>query len=60
MLRVETEWVRMRFPDRRAMKREMCVPRLSVARATPPLNFTPTTDVPVTAGDEVCALGPLV
>jgi hypothetical protein len=28
-------------------------PRLSVARTTPPLNLTPSTEVPVTAGDEV-------
>lgn len=34
------------------------IPRLSVAIATPPLNLTATTDVPVTAGDCVWVLGP--
>ena len=37
-----------------------CIPRLSVANATPPLNLTPTTDVPVTAGEVVCVLGPVL
>lgn len=41
-------------------RRGVNVPKLSVAKATPPWNFTPTTDVPVTAGDEVCDLGPVV
>lgn len=33
-------------------------PRLSAAMTTPSLNFTATTEVPVTAGDWVCVLGP--
>lgn len=34
------------------------IPSLSAAIATPPLNLTATTDVPVTVGDEVCVTGP--
>jgi hypothetical protein len=33
------------------------VPRLSAAMTTPSLNLTPSTDVPVTAGDCVCVVG---
>lgn len=33
------------------------VPKLSAAMTTPSLNLTPNTDVPVTAGDCVCAVG---
>jgi len=35
-------------------------PRLSAAMTTPSLNLTPITDVPVTAGDCVCCVGPVV
>ena len=33
-------------------------PRLSAAITTPSLNFNAITDVPVTAGDCVCVVGP--
>lgn len=33
------------------------VPKLSAAIATPPLNLTAMTEVPVTAGDCVCVWG---
>lgn len=33
------------------------IPKLSAAMTTPSLNLTPSTDVPVTAGDCVCVLG---
>ena len=36
------------------------VPRLSAAMTTPSLNFMPSTEVPVTMGDCVCLLGPLL
>ena len=36
------------------------VPKLSAAIATPPLNLTATTEVPVTAGDWVWVLGPVL
>ena len=35
-------------------------PRLSAAITTPSLNFTARTEVPVTIGDCVCCLGPLL
>ena len=35
----------------------MYEPRLSAAMTTPSLNLTAITDVPVTMGDCVCALG---
>lgn len=33
------------------------IPKLSAAMTTPSLNLTPSTDVPVTAGDCVCVFG---
>ena len=36
------------------------IPRLSAAMTTPSLNFMAITEVPVTMGDCVCWLGPLV
>lgn len=38
---------------------EISLPRLSAAMTTPSLNLTARTDVPVTAGDCVCWLGPV-
>ncbi len=35
-------------------------PRLSAAMTTPSLNLTASTEVPVTIGEEVWALGPFV
>lgn len=36
------------------------IPRLSAAMTTPSLNLTAITEVPVTIGDCVCVLGPVV
>lgn len=49
-----------RLVDDRELEGACFVPKLSAAMTTPSLNLTPITDVPVTAGDCVCCIGPEV